>query len=28
MGIFYGFHVQMETQGRIDRGIFASGLEV
>jgi hypothetical protein len=28
MGISYEFRIQMETQGRIDCGIFASGLEV
>jgi hypothetical protein len=28
MGISYGFRVQMETQGRIDRGVFTTGLEV
>jgi len=27
-GHSYEFHVQMETQGRIDRGIFSTGLEV
>src|ERR1700740_3460962 len=28
MGILYGFGVQMETQGRIECGIFSTGLEV